>query len=138
VCVEDCHGKSGMRTRAIVESSKVNSDSLVPPAETVRAGAVDILETKPVTSLGNQKVLVVGDMFTRFAVAVEKRTKEQIEWRGYYSSGGSRCSDHRSCSCRTGALTLPERLFGVVPASRASEGGQFRAPLTWKWIRGTV
>jgi hypothetical protein len=36
-----------------------------------------------VTSLGNRKVLVVGDMFTRFAVAVEMRTKEQIKWWGY-------------------------------------------------------
>jgi hypothetical protein len=38
VCVEDCHRKSDIRTRAIVESSKVNSDSSVSLAKMVRAG----------------------------------------------------------------------------------------------------
>jgi len=32
--------------------------------------AVDVLEMTPVTSRGNRKILVVGDMFTRFVVAV--------------------------------------------------------------------
>jgi hypothetical protein len=62
-----------------------------------------------VTSLGNRKVLVVGDMFTRFVVAVSMAIEGADTGRGCCSSGGSRCSDRRSSCCRTGALTLPER-----------------------------
>jgi hypothetical protein len=50
--------------------------------------AMDVLEMSPETKRGNRKVLVIGDMFSRYVVAVPKSDESPTPWRECSLTGG--------------------------------------------------
>jgi hypothetical protein len=54
------------------------------PSRRFELVAVDVLEMTPVTLRGNQKVLVIGDKFTRFIMALEMPQEKKRPYRGCF------------------------------------------------------